>query len=109
MEGKITDPNPRWRVHCKHCQEASYGKHPHAAGVTPFKTGCCSNITGHLGWKCYIDWKRVKKDGAKIVTSVDHKNGKSWDNRLNNLQELCEPCHREKSRINGDSDNTRHK
>ena len=36
----------RWRIHCSHCQRASYGKHPHAEGVTPYKTGKCSNIDG---------------------------------------------------------------
>lgn len=107
MEGKVSDPNPKWRVHCNTCQKASYGGGKLSKGVTPFKTGCCSNKDGHLGWICYIDWKRVEKDGAEIVTAVDHKNGNPTDNRLINLQELCEPCHREKSRRNGDHNSWR--
>jgi len=41
--GKLSDPNPRYRPVCGHCQGANYGKHPYAVGVTPFVTGQCSN------------------------------------------------------------------
>ena len=102
MEGKISDPNPRWRVHCGHCQAASYGKWPHQPWVTPFKKGMCSNLDNHLGFPCVIDWKLVASAGLRVSTQIDHKNGDPADNRLENLQELCPTCHSEKGKRNGD-------
>ena len=107
MEGKISDPNPRWRVHCSHCQAASYGKWPHKDGVTPYRTGMCSNRDGHLKFPCVIDWDLAAASNLNISTQVDHKNGDSNDNRLRNLQELCPICHSEKSKRNGDHSNQR--
>ena len=101
MEGKISDPNPRWRVHCGHCQKASYGAWPHREGVTPFKTGKCSNVDGHLGFDCLIKWSKVP-EWAKGMTEIDHKNGVNTDNREENLDELCKACHCLKGQLAGD-------
>ena len=97
--------NKRWRIHCGHCQGASYGRHAHASGVTPFKTGYCSNSDSHLGFACSINYK--KAPWAVGMTEVDHKNGNSNDNRLENLDELCPMCHKQKGRIAGDYDGWR--
>ena len=102
--GSIYDVNPRWRVHCGHCQAASWGKWPHKKGVTPFKTGQCSNVDASLGFPCVIDWQLVESAGIKISTEVDHKNGNPADNRKKNLQELCSICHKEKGKREGDYD-----
>jgi len=99
--------NRRWRIHCGHCQKASYGRHPHAEGVTPFKTGKCSNTDGHLGFDCMIKWTKVPA-WAKGMTEIDHKNGNYSDNRKTNLDELCPICHKLKGQLNGDFNNQRH-
>lgn len=93
----------RWRPHCSHCQAASYGKHPHAKGVTPFKTGKCSNINGSLGlgFTCLIDWKRVPT-WAKGMTEIDHIDGNYLNNVRKNVAELCPMCHKLKSQYYGD-------
>jgi len=98
--------NRRWRIHCGHCQGASYGKHPHAAGVTPFKTGRCSNVDSHLGFECATDWEKVPR-WAKGMTEIDHKNGINTDNRIENLDELCVHCHKIKGQLSGDYRNNR--
>ena len=92
--------NKRWRVHCGHCQAASYGKWPHSPGVTPFKIGRCSNSDSHLGFACAINYN--KAPWTVGMTEVDHKNGDSTDNRVKNLDELCPMCHRRKSHLAGD-------
>ena len=96
------DGNRRWRVHCTHCQAASYGKWPHRDGVIPFKTGYCSNSDSHLGFPCAINYK--KAPWAKGMTEVDHKNGDFKDNNVNNLDELCPMCHKRKGHLAGDHD-----
>ena len=81
--------------------------YPLAEGVTRFKSGVCSNVDGHLGFPCVINWKLVKSTGFKISTEVDHKNGDCEDNRPRNLQELCPVCHMEKGKREGDHNSWR--
>jgi hypothetical protein len=95
-----------WRVHCGHCQTASYGKWPHAEGVTPFKTGKCSNTKSRLGFYCSTDYK--KAPWAVGITDVDHINGNHLDNRAENLQELCPMCHKQKSKLEGNNQGFRY-
>jgi 5-methylcytosine-specific restriction endonuclease McrA len=91
------DGTKKWRPHCSHCQGASWGKHPHRTGVTPFKTGMCSNHEGRLGWACLTNWSAVEPTDT-FITEIDHINGDHSDNRLENLQELCVACHKKKSK-----------
>lgn len=98
----------KWRVHCSHCQKASFGAHPHAEGVTPFKTGKCSNTDGRLGFKCLIKWSKVPK-WAKGMTEIDHKDGDRLNQVHSNLQELCPICHKLKGQMNGDTNGRRYK
>jgi hypothetical protein len=100
------DGASRYRPHCSHCQKASYGGHPHARGVTPFKTGKCSNTDSHLGFKCPIDWNAIPTD-AKGMTEIDHRDGNSNNNDRRNLDELCPICHKIKGQLNFDYDRTR--
>jgi hypothetical protein len=93
--------NKRWRIHCGHCQGASYGKHPHAVGVTPYKTGKCNNKDGHLGFTCFTRLEKAPK-WAKGLTQVDHKDGDNTNNHPSNLDELCPMCHSLKGQLNGD-------
>jgi hypothetical protein len=91
----------RYRVHCSHCQAASYGKHPHRPGVTPYKTGRCTNQDGHLGFACIVDWSKVPA-WAKGLTEIDHKDGNPSNHDASNLQELCVYCHKFKGQRSGD-------
>jgi len=92
----------RWRPWCDPCFQAGRGKRAYPEGVTPFRKGCCSNKDGHLGFNCYVDWARVAAAGARIKTVLDHKDGNHLNNTAANVQELCEPCHSEKSRRHDD-------
>lgn len=89
----------RWRVHCSHCQSASWGKHPHRPGVTPYKTGKCCNQDGRLGFTCPTDYSPGSIAWGK--TQVDHIDGDHTNNDHSNLQELCQDCHLEKSMQEG--------
>jgi hypothetical protein len=102
--GKITDENPKWKAVCSSCAQASYGgcnNRKYSKGVTPFITGICENIDGHLGWICFTNWDLVPDD-YKGVTEIDHKDGDSSNNELWNLQELCIHCHSYKGQQAGD-------
>lgn len=98
----------KYRVHCSSCQKASYGARPHAVGVTPFKTGRCSNRDGHLGFTCLIKWSKVPK-WAKGMTEIDHKDGNRLNQKHSNLEELCPMCHKLKGQLNGDTNGQRYK
>lgn len=104
---KDADGNPRWRIHCSHCQRASYGKHPHRSGVTPYKTGKCSNHDKHLGFPCPTNFDLLPAD-AKGMTEVDHKDSDYSNHDLENLEELCVVCHKLKGQKNGDYNNQKH-
>jgi hypothetical protein len=91
----------KYRVHCSHCQGASYGRHPHREGVTPFKQGKCSNINGKLGFNCPTDFNKFP-EWAKGLTEVDHIDGNNANHSHDNLQELCVYCHKLKGQMNGD-------
>jgi hypothetical protein len=104
--GKLSDPNPRYRPVCGHCQGANYGKHPYAKGVTPFVTGQCSNSDGHLGFECWTDFSKMPAD-FKGRTHIDHRDGNPHNNVLENLDELCVSCHAYKSQRNGDTNGWR--
>lgn len=99
--GKVTDKNPRWRAVCGTCQTASYGGGKLAEGVTPFITGKCKNIDGHLGWDCFTNWDLIPAD-MKGITEIDHKDGDHKNNVLENVQELCVLCHKYKGQQEGD-------
>lgn len=103
---KDSQGNPRWRIHCGHCQSASYGRWPHRPGVRPYKTGRCANHDGHLGFEC-ISSLHQAPSWAKGLTEVDHIDGDYTNNDPENLRELCVICHKLKGQINGDFDNTR--
>lgn len=99
--GKDEQGNKRYRIHCGHCQAASYGKYPHAEGVTPFKTGKCSNTDGHLNFPCPLDYSKIP-EWAKGMTEIDHKDRDRNNNDPSNLEELCPICHKLKGQLNGD-------
>ena len=90
----------RWVVMCGSCARASQGRGPWKAGVTPWKTGRCSNQDGHLGFSCTVNYK--KNPHFEGMTEVDHKNGDHTDNRKSNLDELCPMCHKLKGKLAGD-------
>ena len=112
--GKVTDPDVQWRPVCGNCQTASYGgtgggrQKPRAfkEGVTPFITGKCSNLDGHLGFKCMTNWDNVPAD-AKGMTEIDHIDGNSSNNTLENTQELCVLDHKYKGQLAGDFNSNR--
>lgn len=98
----VAHSGARYRPVCSHCHKAGYGAQPYAPGVTPFRKGVCDNKDGKLGFKCYIDWDRVLEDGAWIKTHIDHIDGNHLNNSPENAQELCEACHSEKGKREGD-------
>jgi cytochrome c2 len=90
----------RLRPTCGHCHTAGYKGTPYAQGVTPFKTGRCSNQDGHLGFVCAINYK--KAPWAVGITEIDHIDGNHLNNVLKNVDELCPMCHKMKGKIAGD-------
>jgi hypothetical protein len=97
----VTPSGPnRWRPVCHICHLRGYQEISLEEGVTPFKTGKCSNQSKHLGFSCPIDYE--KAPWVIGSTQIDHIDGNHLNNTLDNVQELCQPCHQEKGRINGD-------
>ena len=105
--GKISDPNPRYRPVCGHCQTASWkGIQYYAPGVVPFVIGICSNKDKHLGFECWTNFKKMPAD-FKGRTQIDHKDGDPHNNVLENLDELCVSCHAYKGQRSGDTNGWR--
>lgn len=97
--------NKRWRSLCKICLEAGQRKRPYPLGVVPFKKGICSNVDGHLGFVCVINWTLVSQLGEMHgLTELDHKDGNVYNNDPSNIDELCPICHRKKGQLNRDYD-----
>jgi len=92
---------PRYRIHCSHCQRASYRRHPHRPGVTPYKRGRCVNSDGRLGFPCPTRFELLP-NWATGTTEVDHIDGDRNNNNPGNLQELCPLCHQLKGQQNRD-------
>ena len=92
----------RYRPHCWKCHKAGYGDGTLAEGVTPWKTGICSNHDGHLGFPCPMDYDKAPWARRTSTTEIDHKDGDKTNNDPSNLQELCQCCHKEKGRQAGD-------
>jgi len=90
----------RWRPVCGRCHRAGYGKETFKEGVIPFRTGKCANQSGYLGFTCPINYD--KSDWVIGHTIIDHIDGNHLNNSLDNVQELCDICHKEKSKRNGD-------
>ena len=70
------------------------GKGTYREGVTPFRTGKCSNQTGHLGFTCPIDYE--KSSWVIGHTQIDHVDGNHLNNTAENCQELCDICQQRK-------------
>jgi hypothetical protein len=99
----VANSGQRYRPVCGHCHQAGYGKHPFAKGVTPFRTGKCSNQDGHLGFKCAIDYNKAPWAIGK--TEIDHIDGNHLNNVPKNGAELCPLCHKYKGMLSGDFKN----
>jgi hypothetical protein len=96
----VASSGPRWRPVCGHCHKAGYGAGKFALGVTPFRTGYCSNSIGHLGFVCPINYTNAT--WCIGHTQIDHIDGNHLNNILENVQELCDICHKEKGKRSGD-------
>ena len=99
----VAHSGARYRPVCGHCHQAGYGKHAYAKNVIPFRTGMCSNLDGHLGFTCPIDYD--KAPWAKGKTEIDHIDGNHLNNTADNGDELCPLCHKYKGMLTGDYKN----
>ena len=96
-----THSGSRWRPFCNNCHKASYDKTKTLKeGVTPYKTGKCSNQDGHLGFNCPMDYD--KAPWAIGTTEIDHIDGDYYNNYPDNVDELCAICHKQKDKNRGD-------
>ena len=96
----VAHSGTRYRPVCSHCHKAGYGATTFAPDVVPFRTGRCSNSTGHLGFTCPVDY--AKAEWCLGHTQIDHIDGDHLNNVPENCQELCDLCHKEKGKRNGD-------
>ena len=92
----------RYRSHCWRCHKAGYKGEGLLEGVTPWKTGICSNVDSHLGFPCPMDYDKAPWATKTSTTEIDHKDGNRTNNDLSNLEELCQCCHKEKGIQAGD-------
>ena len=99
----VTHTGVRYRPFCSSCHAAGIGQTKFKENVIPFKTGKCSNQDGHLGFDCPIDYK--KAPWAIGSTEVDHSDGDHLNNTIDNCEELCSMCHKQKSKLSGDYKN----
>jgi hypothetical protein len=90
---------PTYRPFCPSCRQQGLSE--------LVKSGRCSNVSGHLGFFCPVNWQ-VAEFMSATLTDIDHIDGDNGNNIPSNLQELCPLCHREKSKRNGDHDGARH-
>jgi 5-methylcytosine-specific restriction endonuclease McrA len=84
------------RTVCSHCHQASYGKKKLKDGVTAFKKDYCENRNGKLGFVC------TSTIHSSANLELDHIDGNHFNNIEKNVQTLCQICHTEKSKRNGD-------
>ena len=99
----VTNSGQRYRPVCSKCYRAGRGLTDYAPGVTPYRTGKCSNEDSHLGFPCPTRWDVVMEHfEGQIHTQLDHKDGDHCNNVPNNVEELCPMCHSKKSRDSGD-------
>lgn len=102
-KSKVTNDGSRYRPVCSNCYNAGRGATRYYEGVTPYRTGECSNKDEHLGFPCPVDWKVMKEHFSEfILTHLDHKDSNHWNNVPRNVEELCPLCHDKKGKINGD-------
>ena len=90
----------RYRPVCDRCHRIGYTTGVYPPGITPFRTGYCSNKDGHLGFVCCVNYQQAP--WAKGKTQIDHKDGNHLNNKPSNLDELCSLCHQHKGMLNGD-------
>lgn len=98
-EKPVQNGGNRWRPVCHDCHVRGYKGIPLREGVTPFKTGICSNQDGRLGFNCPINYEISWVQG---VTQIDHVDGNHLHNVPENCMELCDMCHKQKGKLNGD-------
>ena len=80
----------RWKHFCSHCIKVGQNTAKPKPHITYLRKFQCDNKDGKLlGFSCYTDWKKVKKDGIKITTHMDHVDGNHKNSTAKNLQELC--------------------
>ena len=98
----VAHSGERYRPFCHHCHKHNYGAATLKPGVTPFKTGKCSNQDGHLGVECPMNYNVKWVFG---LTEIDHIDGNHLNNTPGNCQELCTLCHKYKGMLAGDYKN----
>ena len=106
-----------WKPLCCHCYDVACGRKnkktgkpmQYKRGVTPFKKNKCENTEGFIKgpngqiipYKCITHCDDAPA-GTTSITELDHIDGNHDNNVPSNIQELCGPCHRYKSKMCGD-------